>query len=330
MCVFWKNARFFPLLFGKRILCNNEAAHFIARQLLAEEVKQLKKKRIGTKWLRFLYILIPIQIVLFAISVIFYLIVLFKPSAFIALDSHFALFAALCDVFRFAIKRVVIKNKSSSSGYKPLIASIVLDLASAVIVSIYQDKHTQSQFLYYALIVFIAIAIAVPNIVYVLKRRFIYRDGLIEIALSDMWYSYYEKKYNNNERKNTQDGSSHKTTDQHNDPINNLGDESLLPPHRNTSIVSFTNEDEKDLIVTEPAPTVSDNFGNTMIIKNPIHEETSLIQDSIASSTNNNGTTITIPEICFCRKCGKKLTPDSLFCNYCGTEIIKEVTDDEV
>lgn len=29
------------------------------------------------------------------------------------------------------------------------------------------------------------------------------------------------------------------------------------------------------------------------------------------------------PEICFCRKCGNKLLPDSEFCSYCGTRVIR-------
>ncbi len=31
-----------------------------------------------------------------------------------------------------------------------------------------------------------------------------------------------------------------------------------------------------------------------------------------------------VPPILYCRKCGKKLVDDSLFCSYCGTAIVTE------
>ena len=83
-------------------------------------------------------------------------------------------------------------------------------------------------------------------------------------------------------------------------------------------------------IATEPTPTVNNDSKNDILSNDTLPEETALIQDPIVPSVEINDTTITIPEIRFCRKCGKSLTPDSAFCNYCGTEIIKEVTDDEV
>ncbi len=83
-------------------------------------------------------------------------------------------------------------------------------------------------------------------------------------------------------------------------------------------------------IATEPTPTVNNDSKNDILSNDTLPEETALIQDPIVPSAEINDTTITIPEIRFCRKCGKSLTPDSAFCNYCGTEIIKEVTDDEV
>lgn len=32
-----------------------------------------------------------------------------------------------------------------------------------------------------------------------------------------------------------------------------------------------------------------------------------------------------LPQICFCRKCGNKLLEDSDFCSYCGTQVVREV-----
>ena len=281
----------------------------------------MKKKAPGTKWLQFLYILFPIQIVLFILSIVFFLISLFRPSIIANIDSQFAVFALIFDIIRVAIKIAAIKNKTSSKGYKPLIASIVFDLLTALIVSFRQNKYAQSRFEFSALVILILIAIAVPNIIYILKRRFIYEEGLTEIALSNTWRSYYDKKYNNN--------SSQKMQPQSCNAHNNT------PPKKSSSSKNTLNDTNNNRTKTIKKSTIDDSVQesktieeNTLIGKADNHQSYATKKNE--ESSNTGETLVHTPPICFCRKCGKKLTPDSAFCNYCGTEIIKEVAYDEV
>lgn len=294
---------------------------FYSAIILVIEVETLKKKAPGTKWLQFLYILFPIQIVLFILSIVFFLISLFRPSIIANIDSQFAVFALIFDIIRVAIKIAAIKNKTSSKGYKPLIASIVFDLLTALIVSFRQNKYAQSHFAYSALVLLIVVAIAVPNIIYILKRRFIYEDGLTEIALSTMWRSYYDKKYNNNssqkmrpQSRNTHSNTPSKEYSSHKNTLNDTDDKTIKIINKSSIDDSLQ---ESKTIVEKNLIAEDDNHQNHAAKKN---EE----------SSNTGKAPVHAPAIYFCRKCGKKLTPDSAFCNYCGTEIIKEVTDDEV
>ena len=64
---------------------------------------------------------------------------------------------------------------------------------------------------------------------------------------------------------------------------------------------------------------------NDLLLEN---EKTETNKKSLSNTVNNTQKPTqatpdvnTKDKVCFCRKCGSKLTPDSLFCNKCGTKI---------
>ena len=74
----------------------------------------------------------------------------------------------------------------------------------------------------------------------------------------------------------------------------------------------------------------SEQNTNTQNVSNKRAEELlrSLVDDNTASRNQNiEKSNTTNTEIRFCRKCGNKLTEDSLFCNKCGTKIYTDDTN---
>lgn len=325
------------------------------------------KRKLGTKWLTFLYIVILIHCFLLPLSIISscgnlkasitnYEYVIENFSSLRSIWGGIIFWG----IVRLITAIIAYRNRNSIYGYRFLITSlsfhaigIIFSAFTSMIAysplpnsSYYYPEYIfyidTSNITYFIIISAVVLLVLAFNIWYIVRRIPIYDTiwildnstktrcpfcGMYNDSTAQKCSSCKEPLQTQNttsakaENKYNTETTSASVSDNSKDKYScNKTDDQIIRSSESTDIEASSSIDES--ITTTPSVSKS--------LFKPLTKKPHRTPTSNKKSAEETQVSEGFPVAIFCRKCGKKLTPDSAFCNYCGTEIIKEVTDDEV
>lgn len=132
-----------------------------------------EKKKLGTKWLSFLYVWFRVQIFFMVITFIANLRILMPYGLSSGLPYGSDIFGAsilFMNVVHIAIKIAAVHTKDESSGYRWIIWALMFDVLAALVSGLQQENLIAG--LIAAVIMLIVFFI--PNMIYLKRRRFVF------------------------------------------------------------------------------------------------------------------------------------------------------------